>query len=141
MIFYIYLDLTRNSCKKCNYMGGGGGPGEKFFKGAHFKNFFRQNNPPPPPPRRQLFREKKFSVRVRCNCFPATLPQFSLPNFCTLPQKNILRFARKYDRGPTKNFGGPQNLGARGNLPPPPLSAALLAGIEPVSLRFLCNAA
>ena len=76
-------------------------------------NFFSDNNNPPP-------------GRVRCNCFPASLPQFSIPNFDTLPQKtNILPFARKYFtqknyRGPTKNFLRPQNLGARGNMPPAP---------------------
>jgi hypothetical protein len=66
----------------------------KFFLGAPIAKFFQ---------------EKFFRTR-RCNCFPATLPQFFIPNFGTLPKKtNILPFARKYftqknDWGPTKNI-------------------------------------
>ena len=70
-------------------------------------------------------RGKFFSVRVRCNCFPATLPQFFIQNFGALPKKtNILPFARKYltqknDWGPTKNFRGPPEPRGPGKSPPP----------------------
>ena len=78
----------------------GGGPEQIFFRGSYFKKFsgknvFGQQQPPP--------------GRVRCNCFPATLPQFLIPNFGTLPKKtNILSFARKYFT--KKNDWGPIQL-------------------------------
>ena len=45
------------------------------------------NNHPPPPV--DNFLGKNFPRRVRCNCFAATLPQFFIPNFVTLPKNQI----------------------------------------------------
>jgi hypothetical protein len=86
-------------------------PGPNFFRGPYFKIFPENNNlPPPPHRRRQLFREK--ILRVRCNCFPATLPQFFIPNFGTLPKKTKYlalcadMFHPKKWLGPNKKFLG-----------------------------------
>ena len=104
------------------------GPGGNLFRGP-YSQFFRTITFLPPP-RRQHFMEKNFPDKYVFIAFVALSPTFSIPNFGTLPEI----FRPKKLLGPHKTRGGregeqiapgPQALGARGNLPPSPLSAGL----------------
>ena len=91
----------------------GGGPGQIFLRGLLFKNFFRKI----------FFRTSTLQLLSRDlnSIFPTKFWCFAPP-----PKKCPLRrniSPQKMTGAQQKISWGPQNLGARGNLPPPaPLS-------------------
>jgi hypothetical protein len=64
----------------------GGDPGQIFFRGPYFKNFFGQQQNAPPP-LRQL-REKHFTDEYVVIAFQQLLPQFFTYHFSVLCPKN-----------------------------------------------------
>ena len=100
------------------------GPGANFFRApiSKFfpeKNFFGQPPPPPPPPPPPAFQRLYLNFSYQISVLCPKKPQISCPLRGNISPKKITGAQQKNSRGP-------QNLGARGNFPPCPLSAALL---------------